>query len=104
MVLDQPQVQTARQCTAPVSTPAVCRHGKKRGNRHSKAAEIESAKKRRRHHDDLLDQEQLARWLAGRGLVPSNGDTAVQRMERIRERVARRRDSNGSRGSESLIR
>ena len=77
---------------------------RKRGSRHSKATEIESAKKRRKLRDDLLDQEQLARWIAARDLAPSTGATAAQRIERIRERVARDRDKDGSRGSEPLIR
>ena len=89
MGVEQPQMQTPRQSITTVCNAAGISARRKRGSRHRKATEIEAAKKRRKLRDDLLDQEQPARWVAARDLVPSRGATAAQRIARIRERESR---------------
>ena len=62
----------------------------KPSSRHRRAIEEVTAKRRRKNREDLLEQEQTARWLSTRELAPSSGDTAAERMQRIRDKVARK--------------
>ena len=75
-------------------TPRSCR-GAKHGSRHRKAVSITIAKKKSKLREDLVEQEQVARWIATRDLAPRRGATADERIQRIRNKVAR----GGDRGS-----
>ena len=63
----------------------------KQSTKHKRAREPEVAKRRRKNREELLEEEQLASWLSTRELVPSKGASADERMQRIRDKIARER-------------
>ena len=49
-----------------------------------------AAQRQQQLRQELIEQEQLARWISSRALAPSKGPTAKERLDAIRERLRNR--------------